>query len=113
MRAIGTTTKESESRIFAELVQQKLVRKLRRVDPQLPDLGVKTAPFVVLIGARIPSVLAEVSFLTNEKDARLLATDTYRALVADALLEAILDYRNVLKPTLPNETATSIAAELN
>lgn len=113
VRAIGTTTKESESRTFAELVQQKLVRKLRRVDPQLPDLGVKTAPFVVLIGARIPSVLAEVSFLTNEKDARLLATDTYRALVADALLEAILGYRNVLKPTLPNETATSIAGELN
>ena len=96
VRAIATGVKAQESERFAELVQQGLVGKLRAVDPDLPDLGVKRAPFAVLIGARMPSVLAEVSFLTNRHDARFLATDSYRDLIADALLEAVLRYRRSL-----------------
>ena len=96
VRAIATGVKAQESERFAALVQQGLVRKLRAVDPDLPDLGVKRAPFAVLIGARMPSVLAEVSFLTNRHDARFLATDSYRDLIADALLEAVLRYRRSL-----------------
>ncbi len=98
VRAIATGVKAQESERFAKLVQQRLVGKLRAVDPDLPDLGVKRAPFAVLIGARMPSVLAEVSFLTNRHDARFLATDSYRDLIADALLDAVLRYRRTLMP---------------
>ncbi len=105
VRAIATGVKAQESERFAELVQQGLIGKLRAVDPDLPDLGVKRAPFAVLIGARMPSVLAEVSFLTNRHDARFLATDSYRDLIADALLEAVLRYRRTLTMPLPQNVS--------
>jgi N-acetylmuramoyl-L-alanine amidase len=63
----------------------------------LKDLGVKQAPFVVLIGASMPSVLAEISFLTNAQEARLLRTTAYRQRVAEALFEAIRKYQSSLK----------------
>ncbi len=107
VRAIATGAKAQESERFAELVQKRLVGKLRAVDPDLPDLGVKRAPFAVLIGARMPSVLAEVSFLTNRHDARFLATDSYRDLIADALLEAVLRYRRTLTMPLPQNVTSA------
>jgi N-acetylmuramoyl-L-alanine amidase len=73
-----------------------MLGKLRRVDPEVPDLGVKQAPFVVLIGARMPSILAEISFLSNEQDARLLSTETYRDLIADALFDGVIRYQRAL-----------------
>ena len=53
---------------------------------------------MVLIGANMPSVLAEISFLTNQEDAAFLATDAYRNQIADALLQSILEYQRTLKP---------------
>jgi N-acetylmuramoyl-L-alanine amidase len=58
---------------------------------------VKQAPFVVLIGASMPSVLAEISFLTNVQEARLLRTQAYRQKIAEALYEAIRKYQSSLK----------------
>ena len=112
VRAIGASAKAAESRALAELVQQRLVDKLRTVDPGIPDLGVKEAPFVVLIGARVPSVLAEISFLSNSRDAHLLRTDTYRDLVADGLVEAVLGYRRVLKPVQVQTDGISPSIEI-
>ena len=63
----------------------------------LKDLGVKQAPFVVLIGAAMPSVLAEISFVTNEQEARLLQGNTYRERIAEALVSAIQKYQTSLK----------------
>ena len=63
--------------------------------------GLKQAPFFVLIGARMPSVLAEVSFVTNRHEATLLATDAYRDRIADALLEGVLRYRETLDRAPP------------
>jgi N-acetylmuramoyl-L-alanine amidase len=60
------------------------------------DLGVKQAPFVVLIGAAMPSVLAEISFVTNDQDARLLRGSTYRQRIAEALVNAIRKYQSSL-----------------
>jgi N-acetylmuramoyl-L-alanine amidase len=59
--------------------------------------GVKKAPFVVLIGAEMPSVLAEVSFLTNRQEAQLLKTPAYKQRIAEALHAAVLRYRRSLK----------------
>ena len=57
----------------------------------------KQAPFVVLIGAGMPSVLAEISFVTNKQDAQLLKTGAYRQQIAEALFEAVLRYQQSLK----------------
>ena len=96
LHTIATNSKLNESRSFAETVQGAMLGKLRSVDPEVPDLGVKQAPFIVLIGARMPSVLTEISFVTNRQDATLLSTDDYRNLIADALFEGILGYKRSL-----------------
>ena len=107
LQAIASNSKLDESREFAETVQRTMLRTLRSVDPQIPDLGVKQAPFVVLIGARMPSILAEVSFLTNGNDATRLSTDVYRNLIVDALFAGIVQYQQSLgtAPVLALATA--------
>jgi N-acetylmuramoyl-L-alanine amidase len=97
---IALQTKLDESKELANTIQHAMVRKLRAVDPELPNLGVKRAPFVVLIGANMPSVLAEVSFLSNEHDATMLSTDAYRDLIVDALFTSILRYERSLAPAM-------------
>ena len=72
LKAIALNNKLAESRELATILQTSLVRKLRAQNKGLRDLGVKQAPFVVLIGAQMPSVLAEISFLTNKSEASLL-----------------------------------------
>ncbi len=107
VQSITMNNKLDESRDLAGIVQRNLIREVRELHPGAQDLGVKQAPFVVLIGANMPSVLAEISFLTNQEDAAFLATDAYRDRIADALLQSILEYQRTLKP------ATSFAAENN
>jgi N-acetylmuramoyl-L-alanine amidase len=99
VKAIALNNKLAESRELADAVQASLAHRLRATSPTtgLRDLGVKQAPFVVLIGAQMPSVLAEVSFLTNKSDAALLKKSAYRERVAQALSEAVLKYQASLK----------------
>ena len=99
VHSITTNNKQDESRDLAGIVQRNLIRAVHEVHPGAQDLGVKQAPFVVLIGANMPSVLAEISFLTNQEDAAFLATDAYRDRIADALLQSILEYQRALKPS--------------
>ena len=103
VQTIAFNNKLDESRDFAHMVQNSMLHRLRPQHNQLRNLGVKQAPFVVLIGAKMPSVLAEISFITNEIESSLLQTDTYRQRAAQALLDAILSYRSSLQKTL--ETA--------
>lgn len=97
VRAIALNNKIDESRDFADTVQKSMIRRLAARNGQLRNLGVKQAPFVVLIGAGMPSVLAEISFLTNKQDAQLLKTNAYRQQIAEALCEAVLRYQGSLK----------------
>ena len=97
VKAITLNSKLNESKDFAGLVQQSLVRGLRPSNKVLKDLGVKQAPFMVLIGAAMPSILAEISFVTNRQEARLLKTPAYRQKIAEALLAGILKYQSSLK----------------
>ena len=69
--------------------------------PSFKDRGVKKAPFVVLIGANMPSVLAEISFLTNPRDATLLLQPDYKQRVAESLFRGIARYVNSLSSTAP------------
>jgi N-acetylmuramoyl-L-alanine amidase len=79
------------------MVQTALVRSLRTQSAGVRDLGVKQAPFVVLIGAAMPSVLAEISFVTNKQEGQLLKSAAYRQHIAEALLDAVLRYQQSLK----------------
>jgi N-acetylmuramoyl-L-alanine amidase len=99
VKAIALNNKLDESRDLAHLVQTSLVRRLRAADGEVRDLGVKQAPFVVLIGASMPSVLAEISFVTHPQEAQLLRTPAYRQRIAEALFDAIVRYQNTLKAT--------------
>jgi N-acetylmuramoyl-L-alanine amidase len=97
VRAIALNNKIDESRDFAATVQKSMVSTLSQKNKSLRDLGVKQAPFVVLIGAGMPSVLAEMSFVTNKQEGQLLKTGAYRQSIAQALHDAVLRYQRSLK----------------
>lgn len=97
IKAITLNSKLNESRDFAASIQRSLVRGMRGGNKTLKDLGVKQAPFMVLIGASMPSVLAEISFVTNQQEARLLKLPGYRQRIAESLLAGILRYQQSLK----------------
>ncbi len=96
IKKIAMTEKITESQDFARTVQRDLYRRIIKVGGNQKDRGVKKAPFVVLIGANMPSILAEISFLTNPRDERLLRKQDYRQKIAEALYQGIVDYVNTL-----------------
>ena len=97
VKAIALNNKLNESRDLAETVQRSMVQRLGTRSKQLRDLGVKQAPFVVLIGAGMPSVLAEISFITHKQEGALLKTAAYRQQIAQALFDGIQGYQQSLK----------------
>jgi N-acetylmuramoyl-L-alanine amidase len=96
VKAIALNNKLDESRDFATYVQRSMMEKVRATNKTAKDLGVKQAPFLVLIGAAMPSVLAEISFVTNPQEAKLLKSSAYRQRIADALFAAIKKYQTSL-----------------
>jgi N-acetylmuramoyl-L-alanine amidase len=97
VKQIALNSKLDESRDLARHVQTAMVRKLRTSNQQVRDLGVKQAPFIVLVGASMPSVLVEVSFLSHTQEGRLLGTGAYRQRIAEALLDGVRRYLRTLK----------------
>jgi N-acetylmuramoyl-L-alanine amidase len=97
LKTIAMNNKLEESRELAIQLQASLTRKSRSQAGVTRNLGVKQAPFVVLIGAQMPSVLTEVAFLTNKTDAALLKQPAYRQQVAQALRDALVKYQDSLK----------------
>jgi len=80
---------------------------LQKGNAGLKDRGVKKAPFVVLIGANMPSILAEISFVTNSKDAKQLQQPEYRERVAESLYKGVAKYEGGLSGTrVPAERAS-------
>jgi N-acetylmuramoyl-L-alanine amidase len=97
VQAIALNNKIDESRDFASSVQTALLQALRKAKYEVKSLGVKQAPFMVLIGATMPSILAEISFITNRQEANLLKTEKYRQDVAEALFDGVIRYQQSLK----------------
>jgi N-acetylmuramoyl-L-alanine amidase len=97
VRAIALNNKIDESRDFAATVQKSMVQRVGQKNRSVRNLGVKQAPFVVLIGAGMPSVLAEISFVTNKQEGQLLKSGAYRQTIAEALQDAVLRYQKSLK----------------
>jgi len=96
VKKITLKDKIDESREFAADVERSLYTNLEEGNPGLRDRGVKKAPFVVLIGANMPSILAEISFLTNASDARELQQPAYRQRIAESLYRGVATYINGL-----------------
>ncbi len=106
VQQITLHNKMKESREFAQIVQTNMVRAMRAQNKTVVDLGVKQAPFVVLIGAQMPSVLAEISFLTNKPEASLLKSEAYKQRIAQALADAVIKYQASLKKVTTTAAAT-------
>ena len=96
---IYTGIRRDASRQFAGRVQRALYGSLRRVNPELKNRGVKTAPFVVLVSTEMPAILAEVSCLSNREEARLLSRPLYRDGIAEALFRGIRGYADDVHQT--------------
>ncbi len=96
VKKIALKEKIGESREFAADVEQSLYGGLQAGNAGLKNRGVKKAPFVVLIGANMPSILAEISFVTNPRDAAQLERPEYRQRVADSLFKGVAKYASGL-----------------
>ena len=92
VKKIALKDKIDESKELAADVDASLYTGLRKGNPELRNRGVKKAPFVVLIGANMPSILAEISFVTNPDTAEKLGTPEYRERVAESLYKGIAVY---------------------
>jgi N-acetylmuramoyl-L-alanine amidase len=92
VKKIALKEKIEESREFAGEVQHALHSGLSVRGASMRDRGVKKAPFIVLIGANMPSILAEISFLSNPADEKRLKTPEYRQKIAESLYRGIARY---------------------
>jgi N-acetylmuramoyl-L-alanine amidase len=92
VKKIALKEKIEESREFAGDVQESLHSGLATKSPAIRNRGVKKAPFIVLIGANMPSILAEISFVSNPTDEHRLETSEYRERIAESLYHGIAKY---------------------
>ncbi|MGD8618388.1 MAG: N-acetylmuramoyl-L-alanine amidase [Gammaproteobacteria bacterium] len=89
---IGDTLKTEESRELADAIHGRLYSNLKRHNRDLIDAGTKTGPFVVLLGVEVPSVLVEVSCISNKAEETRLSKPEYRDDVAGFLKSGIVEY---------------------
>ena len=89
---IGDTLKTEESKELANSIHKQLYNNLKRRNRHLVDAGAKTGPFMVLLGVEVPSVLVEVSCISNKAEESRLSMPEYRDSVADFLKTGIVEY---------------------
>lgn len=92
IKKIVQNSKIVESKELAEKIQKNLVKTLSQKYENVKNLGVKGGPFWVLIGGNMPSVLVEISHLSNPQEEARLKTSSYRQLIAQGIYQGILDY---------------------
>lgn len=104
---IARKDKADESREFASRIQAAIYKDMLKANPRIQDRGVRKAPFVVLIGAAMPSVLSEIGFLSNPREERLLRREDYRQRLAEALYKGLSQYASTLSRFQPAANSTS------
>ena len=97
LREIMTNSKINESSRLAVYVQKSLIKGMRSKYSKIKDMGVKQAPFYVLIGADMPSILVEVSFISNNMEEKRLKKDEYIETIASSLFTGIRGYIDGIK----------------
>jgi N-acetylmuramoyl-L-alanine amidase len=105
VKAITLNSKIDESRDFATSVQEAMVQHQR--SQGVLDRGVHTAPFYVLIGANMPSILAEIAFVTNPDDERRLRSPEVREEIAKSLYKGVRAYLESLNRAQPRRLTAS------
>jgi N-acetylmuramoyl-L-alanine amidase len=116
VKKIARSEKIDESREFAADIQDSLAKRIQKTYKPVKDRGVRKAPFVVLIGADMPSILTEISFLSNPADEQLLKKPDHRQRVAEGLYQGVASYLQSLNsmtgnlPKLPLTPAGQSAA---
>ena len=89
---IARTEKIDESKELAEDIQDSLAKRIQKSSKPVKNRGVRKAPFVVLIGADMPSILTEISFLSNPADEQMLKKPEQRQKVAEGLYQGVVSY---------------------
>ena len=103
LQKIARNEKTSESKQLAGRIQDALASRLQLVSRGERNRGVKKAPFVVLIGANMPSVLSEISFVSNPGDEKLLRKPDQRQRIADGLYRGVSAYLDSLNSITVNK----------
>jgi len=106
VKQIARTEKIDESREFAEDVQESLAKRVQKTVKPIKNRGVRKAPFVVLIGADMPSILTEISFLSNPADEKLLKQPEHRQRVAEGIFQGIAGYLQSLNSMTVNQSTS-------
>jgi N-acetylmuramoyl-L-alanine amidase len=109
LQKIALKDKIDESREFAQRIQNALCASAMKTSAHNRDRGIRKAPFVVLIGASMPSVLAEIGFVSNTQDERLLKRPETRQKIAEALYKGLSQYAATLSHFQVAETKTPAA----
>ena len=104
VKKIARTEKIDESKELAEDVQDSLSRRIQKTAKPVKNRGVRKAPFVVLIGADMPSILTEVSFLSNPSDELLLTRPEHRQRIAEGLFAGVTAYLQSLNSMEANSS---------
>ena len=89
-------SKMKESKDLAKSIHTKSLSNIRR-KWSVKDQGVREAPFYVLMGAKMPSVLIELGYLTNRTEAKRLKTDRYLSYIADGIVKGVLEYKKQIE----------------
>jgi N-acetylmuramoyl-L-alanine amidase len=105
VKKIARNEKIDESREFAEDIQASLSQRVQKANKTVKNRGVRKAPFVVLIGADMPSILTEISFLSNPADEQLLKQPENRQRVAEGLYQGVASYLQSLNSVTFNGTS--------
>jgi N-acetylmuramoyl-L-alanine amidase len=92
LQDLGRQNKKEESMALAYKVQDSIVDTLSNKYSRVKDLGVKYALFYVLVGAEMPSILVEISFISNYDEEKRLSKKIYRDRIAEAIAEGINRY---------------------
>jgi N-acetylmuramoyl-L-alanine amidase len=117
VKKIARNEKIDESREFAEDIQTSLSQRVQKANKTVKNRGVRKAPFVVLIGADMPSILTEISFLSNPADEQLLKQPENRQRVAEGLYQGVASYlqslnsvtfNGISKPTPARSTSAKL-----
>jgi N-acetylmuramoyl-L-alanine amidase len=102
---IARTEKIDESKELAEDIQDSLAKRMQKSSKPVKNRGVRKAPFVVLIGADMPSILTEISFLSNPADEKLLKNPEQRQKVAEGLYQGMVSYLESMNSMTMNQPA--------
>jgi N-acetylmuramoyl-L-alanine amidase len=103
VKKIARSEKIDESKEFASDIQESLAKRIQKSYKPVKDRGVRKAPFVVLIGADMPSILTEISFLSNPADEQLLKKPEHRQRVAEGLFQGVASYLESLNSVTMNQ----------